>query len=125
MLALVGLGILLVRRRAVDGSDLASDFALTLALGLFFNPHLFAQDTVIWLAALACFVEAHRGDDRVWWPFAAFALCWPAIFAVSRALDAAGGSALHVSPISIVMLIAVSAIAATKPPRREAGAAVW
>jgi hypothetical protein len=106
--AMAVLAAILLRRRTTDPIDFSSDFALTLALSLFFNPHVFPQDTVIWIAALVCFVEAHRERGRAWRPFAAFALSWPLVFAAARALDGPAGSAAYVSPVPVVLGVAVA-----------------
>jgi Glycosyltransferase family 87 len=104
--AMAALVLLLVHRRNSQ-DNFRADFALTLAVGLFFNPHLFPQDTVIWIVALVLQVQALREEQRPWQPFAAFALCWPLVFTVSRSLDASGDALLRVTPVSVVMAIAL------------------
>jgi hypothetical protein len=118
VVALAALGIVLVRRPAASQPAFASDFALTLAVALFFNPHLFPQDTVIWIVMLVVFVQASREQDGRWVSFASFALCWPILFAVARTMDAASGSVHHLTPAYVLTFAAVVVAFHTKAMQR-------
>jgi hypothetical protein len=109
--ALAALAMALVRRTA-RAADARADLALTLAVGLLFCPHLFVQDAVLWVGALALHVAALRACGARWMPFAAFALAWPLVFAISRAVDLGGGGGplLRVDPVVVVMVAALLAM---------------
>jgi glycosyl transferase family 87 len=116
--AMVMVAILLVRGRAAGDGDLHADFALTLAVALFFNPHLFPQDTVIWIVVLAACTHTRRERGRRWQPFVAFALSWPLLFTVARSLDAAAGLSVHPSPVHLVLSAAVATLVRGSLPGR-------
>jgi hypothetical protein len=67
----------LARRQVRRGALEADAWPPALALGLFFNPHLFLHDALLWVVPLALFHASlqRRGRDAA--PFAAFALAWP------------------------------------------------
>jgi hypothetical protein len=105
--AMLALALVLIRR-AGDSRDMPTEFALALAVALFFNPHLFPQDAVIWAVALTLFIAGQRARGRSWMPFSAFALSWPMWFAVTRALDlSTGPQQLYLTPAIVVMLVAL------------------
>jgi Glycosyltransferase family 87 len=108
MAAMVALALVLIRRGAAGGSDLRTEFGLTLAVALFFNPHLFPQDAVIWIVALSLHIAGLRARRQSPTLFSAFALSWPIWFAVSRALDlSAGPQRLSLTPAMVVMGVAL------------------
>ena len=109
IVAMLVLTVVLVRRSAATGSDLRREFALTLAVSLFFNPHLFPQDAVIWIVALSLYIAGLRARCEPWRLFSAFVFSWPIWFAVSRALDlGTGAQRLYLTPALMVMIIAVA-----------------
>jgi hypothetical protein len=104
--AMVALALVFVRR-GVSG-DLRTEFALALAVSLFFNPHLFPQDTVIWIVALGLYIAGLRAGGRSWTLFSVFALSWPICFVVSRALDlSTGPERLYMTPALLAMVVAL------------------
>jgi hypothetical protein len=107
--AMAALAFVLVRRGVAGEPDLRIDFALTLAVALFFNPHLFPQDAVIWVVALTLYISGLRAQGRPWTAFSAFALSWPICFAVSRILDARddGAADLRLTPLVVAIVIAL------------------
>jgi hypothetical protein len=119
IVAMAALALLLARRRDHDEAALRTDFAMTLAVALFFSPHLFPQDTVMWVVVLAAYWQSlrSRADDGQW--FAAFALCWPLVFAVTLGLERAMAAPhLRVTPVTLLMVVALATIgrAATLRP---------
>jgi hypothetical protein len=112
IIAVAALTILLVRRRAARRDDLRIDFALTLGVALLFSPHLFVQDTVMWIVVLALYGAVVRERSPAWQRFAAFALSWPFLFAVSRAVDLGRGRGpmLRVDPVIAAMLVSLIVI---------------
>ncbi len=84
---------------------LAHRFAATVALTLFFCPHLFVQDVTLWIAPLAIF---HRSviNAPTRASFARFALAWPLLFLVVAAIAGATGSSvmpLALAPITVAL----------------------
>jgi hypothetical protein len=105
--AMAALALVLIRRGAAGGSDLRTEFGLTLAVSLFFNPHLFPQDAVLWAVALSLHIAGFRARQSPTL-FTAFALSWPILFAVSQALDlSAGPRRLFPTPAIVVIGVAL------------------
>jgi hypothetical protein len=104
---MAALALVLIRRGAAGGSDLRTEFGLALAVSLFFNPHLFPQDAVIWVVALSLHIAGLRARRQSPTLFSAFALSWPIWFAVSRALDLSAGPRLSLTPALVVMGMAL------------------
>jgi hypothetical protein len=114
MVAMAALAFVLVRRGVAGDPDLRADFAATLAVALFFNPHLFPQDAVIWIVALTLYISRLRAEGRQATAFSAFVLSWPICFAMSGALDARdGGADLRLTPLLIAVVIALIWITST------------
>jgi hypothetical protein len=113
--AMAALAIVLIRRGVATGRDLRGELGLTLAVSLFFNPHLFPQDAAIWVAALTLHIAARRERREPWRLFSAFVFSWPIWFAVSRAVDGSAGGTpnLLVTPATVVMLVALVWMTAT------------
>jgi len=122
--ATAAFAMVLARRRRTGVASLRADFALALGATLFFNPHVFPQDAVIWIVPLTAFTQALRDAQRSWKPFAVFALSWPAAFTIGRLLDGQGMSAAAVLAWLLPMLCALALMArgcnATAPERSRA-----
>jgi len=124
--AMGALALALLGRRAAgvgDGrAEQRGELGAALALGLLLCPHLFAQDAVMWIAALALYLAARRerGDDLR--SFVPFALAWPILFAFAYVVDLGSGRGPR-SPVDIVFVAMVAATFAMargflrRPPR--------
>jgi hypothetical protein len=123
LLTTAALAVVLARRPAAAGEDARArqrgELALALAVALFTSPHLFQQDAAIWVAALALHVSSLHLGGRPWLPFARFALAWPLLFALARALDL---SAPHGRPPPVSLAVVVMAIALVLMAREARGA---
>ncbi|HSY40371.1 MAG TPA: hypothetical protein VLA79_12605, partial [Polyangia bacterium] len=73
-----GLAAAARRRSAVD--DPRGDLSLALALGLFFSPHLYQHDLVLWVVPLAYVLGAARADPALWHRRIRVLLLWPIWF---------------------------------------------
>jgi hypothetical protein len=124
LLSSAALGLALSRRPG----DARGDYALALAVALLFSPHLFAQDAVLWVSALAFHIAALRGRGAPFVPLATFVATWPTLFALARVVDLGSGSGpmLRVDPVVTALLVATvlmvrdrrSAFRASGPQRR-------
>jgi Glycosyltransferase family 87 len=106
--AMLALAFILIGRGRASNADLPTGFALSLAVSLFFNPHLFPQDAVIWVVALTLYIYCLRARGGQWVLFSAFVLSWPILFTVSRVLDASANATPNFSltPVVAVLLVA-------------------
>jgi hypothetical protein len=100
------------RRRIDCIVDARAAYAFTVAVALLASPHLFVQDAVVWAVPLVLFAASLRDGGGNWRPFAAFALSWPALFALARSVDLAGGSPrLPVDPAVAALVVATAVMA--------------
>ncbi len=104
----------LSRRRIHGQRDARRAYAFAVAVALLASPHAFIQDTVVWVVPLVLYAAALRDAGGRWQPFAAFALCWPLLFAVARRIDLAGGTVptLAIDPAVIALVVATVVISA-------------
>lgn len=114
-IAIAVLAFLLTERRGAERRELSADFALTVGIALFFSPHLFQQDALLWVVPLslrAAWLREHRQRWERFWTFIAF---WPLVFIVARVIDTshAGGPLLLISPAVVVMLLALAEMGRT------------
>jgi hypothetical protein len=105
-IAIAALAFVLAPRRRTEQRDLRADFALTVGVALFFSPHLFQQDALLWVVPLslhAAWLRQHRQRWERYWIFIGL---WPLVFIVASVIDARhpGGPLLVVSPAVAVML---------------------
>jgi hypothetical protein len=119
-MAIAALAVVL-RKPAADRSDARGRYALSLATALLFCPHLFPQDTVIWIVALAVFIQSLReGARRGWMLFAGFALCWPVVFALARASQRAWTTwPVSLNPAIVLLVLAFLTIGTAVARPRE------
>jgi uncharacterized membrane protein len=112
IVAFVLVGLLFAYRRLHEAQDTRAAYALALAVALLTSPHLFVQDTVVWIVPLALYTAALRDSGANWRPFAGFALSWPILFTVVRLIDLAGGHGprLRIDPLVIVLIVATGVI---------------
>lgn len=97
------------RRRVDRIADARAAYAFAVATALLASPHLFVQDVVVWVVPLVLHAASVRDAGRNWRPFAAFALSWPALFAVARSVDLAGGAPrLAIDPAVVALVIATA-----------------
>jgi hypothetical protein len=80
----VGAAYVVVRRRLARGGGLADAWPPALALALFFNPHVFLHDALLWVVPLALHAARLRRQGADLGPFALFALSWPMVGLVNE-----------------------------------------
>jgi hypothetical protein len=114
MAATLFVALVLSRRRIHDQRDARRSYACAVAVALLASPHVFIQDAVVWVVPLVLYAAALRDAGTRWEPFAAFALCWPLLFAVARRIDLAGGTVptLAIDPAVIALVVATVVISA-------------
>ena len=110
LLAMVVAAVVLARRRVAHAPDARPAYAFVIALGLFFNPHLFIHDAIIWTIPLVLYAAALRDDGSEWRPFAAFALSWPLLFAVAGKMNIKSGHLTWVDPHTWLFIAATAII---------------
>jgi hypothetical protein len=114
MAATLFVALVLSRRRIHDQRDARRSYAFAAAVALLASPHVFVQDAVVWVVPLVLYAATLRDAGERWQPFAAFALCWPVLFAVARRIDLAGGTVptLAIDPAVIALVVATVVISA-------------
>jgi glycosyl transferase family 87 len=105
-------GLVFWQRRIHERADARRAYAFAVAIALLTSPHVFIQDAAIWVVPLVLYAAALRDAGDRWQRFATFALCWPALFAVARRIDLAGGGApiLPIDPQVVALVVATVAI---------------
>jgi hypothetical protein len=111
---------LLLRRDArgrtdVGGAPGPTAFAAALALALPVNLHLHLQDALMWVVPLAIFAGHLRQRGVGARRFEIFALCWPTIFVLTAAVEAATGRLLPVPPALVLAVILIAWILPAVP----------
>jgi hypothetical protein len=78
--AALAAGLVAAARRRSAGAEPRGDLSLALALGLFFSPHLYQHDLVLWVVPLAYVLDAARADPALWHRRIQVLLLWPIWF---------------------------------------------
>jgi Glycosyltransferase family 87 len=121
LVSLAALAWASLRHRLIDSQS----FALSLMVGLVFDPHLFHQDLVIAIVPLTLHVAASRERGEPWRGLATLALAWPLVYLLGRLADlTATPAAPFRTPIDPVLVMSVAVVAAMAASSRRAAGPV-
>jgi hypothetical protein len=120
LIVMAALAFVLSHRRAARRVDLRADFALTMAAALFFSPHLFPQDALLWVVSLSLYGAWLRDNSPHAERFQLFIGLWPLLFIVTRAFDMKyGGPWFAIDPAIAVMMTALLLMTSRLTPSIE------
>jgi hypothetical protein len=93
--------IAVVQRRSGAADDPRGDLSLGLAVGLFFSPHLYQHDLVLWVVPLAFVLSSARGDPALWHRRVRVLLFWPVWFVLGMVERDLPGRRFPIDPLLI------------------------
>jgi len=93
-------------RRRRRGEPATEDFAFGYAVGLLTSPHLFTQDVLLWVPAIALGMAARRGEARPGRNVARAVLATPLWFAASKLADGGALARLPIDPAMLPLIVA-------------------
>ena len=108
-----------VRRRSSTVDDPRGDLGLALAVGLFFSPHLYQHDLVLWIVPLAFVLDSARADPVLWQRRVRVLLFWPVWFVLGMVERALPGRRLPIDPLLIPAVLALVWVVRALRPRER------